>query len=220
MSSLSLDQSSTRLDVADESHSLYRLSADTPVTLAEESDNADSDRISQRSISLSSPTTSIHSPQDSLNKFLRGLGQHDEDSELTAIPLDASSEDQVQMQSVELVKDAIQPPPPSTSTIESERSTSQVSQTSISRSTTSSSIMTYPPTHIQHEADTASMMSYSSTSSRKARPESQLLEPSTEPLVPGIALVDFNHLVHNAIHTIMLMRTDWMQLQDRSANRV
>lgn len=66
-----------------------------------------------------------------------------------------------------------------------------------------SPLPTYPPTPVQQEtvgtprADTASITSFASTSSysRKARPESTLLQPREGPLVLGIALVDFNHLV-------------------------
>ena len=68
--------------------------------------------------------------------------------------------------------------------------THRSSQTSM----TSQSIK-YPPTPLRQESDAASMMSHASSSSRKARPESALIEPPIGPIVPGIALVDFNHLV-------------------------
>ncbi|KAF7987032.1 hypothetical protein HWV62_147 [Athelia sp. TMB] len=64
-----------------------------------------------------------------------------------------------------------------------------------------SPLPTYPPTPIQQEtagtprAETASISSFASNSSRKARPESTLLQPAAGPLVLGIALIDFNHLV-------------------------
>lgn len=52
---------------------------------------------------------------------------------------------------------------------------------------------TYPP---RKQSDTESIAeSFASGSSRKARPESILLEPPPGKLVLGIALVDFNHLV-------------------------
>lgn len=50
---------------------------------------------------------------------------------------------------------------------------------------------TYPPP----SNDTDSIASFASGSSRKARPESLLMDPPTGPLVLGVALVDFNHLV-------------------------
>lgn len=52
---------------------------------------------------------------------------------------------------------------------------------------------TYPP---RRQSDTESIAeSFASGSSRKARPESILLQPPPGKLVLGIALVDFNHLV-------------------------
>lgn len=153
---------------------------------------SESNRFSQQSISLSSPPSSVHSPQNSINRFLRGLDQYEEESALTARPLDARSEDHVDLQNIDLAKEAsVTPPLPST--YDTAQSITDTPKNGITRS---SSVTTYPPTRLQHEADTASMLSYSSTSSRKARPESKLLEPSeSEPLIPGIALVDFNHLV-------------------------
>ena len=54
--------------------------------------------------------------------------------------------------------------------------------------------VTYPPSPPSRD-DAVSISSFASTSSRKARPESLLINPTTEPLVLGVALVDFNHLV-------------------------
>ena len=55
------------------------------------------------------------------------------------------------------------------------------------------------PTHLNppkpQPDDTMSISSFASTPSRKARPESLLIQPSTEPVILGVALVDFNHLV-------------------------
>ncbi|KAF9560885.1 hypothetical protein CPC08DRAFT_459598 [Agrocybe pediades] len=53
---------------------------------------------------------------------------------------------------------------------------------------------TYPPTPPNRD-DTMSISSFASTSSRKARPESLLINPTKDPIVLGVALVDFNHLV-------------------------
>jgi len=53
---------------------------------------------------------------------------------------------------------------------------------------------TYPPKPPPDDA--MSISSFASTSSRKARPESLLIQPTIDPLILGIALVDFNHLVH------------------------
>jgi hypothetical protein len=56
--------------------------------------------------------------------------------------------------------------------------------------------VTYPPRPLS-QADSESVASLASGSSKKARPESMLVLPTT-PLVLGIALVDFNHLVSNS----------------------
>ncbi|EJD45652.1 hypothetical protein AURDEDRAFT_87548 [Auricularia subglabra TFB-10046 SS5] len=56
---------------------------------------------------------------------------------------------------------------------------------------------TYPPPPPQTATefnDAQSVVSFASTSSRKARPESRLIDPPPGPLVLGIALVDFHHL--------------------------
>ena len=53
---------------------------------------------------------------------------------------------------------------------------------------------TYPPTPPNRD-DTMSISSFASTSSRKARPESLIITPTNDPLILGVALVDFNHLV-------------------------
>ncbi|KDR83014.1 hypothetical protein GALMADRAFT_238770 [Galerina marginata CBS 339.88] len=54
--------------------------------------------------------------------------------------------------------------------------------------------VTYPPSPPSRD-DAVSISSFASTSSRKARPESLLINPTNDPLVLGVALVDFNHLV-------------------------
>ena len=63
--------------------------------------------------------------------------------------------------------------------------------------------VTYPPK--RQPDDALSISSFASTSSRKARPESLLIHPTTEPLILGIALVDFNHLVHKSSHFSSLL---------------
>jgi hypothetical protein len=60
---------------------------------------------------------------------------------------------------------------------------------------------TYPPPTPRNREDTLSISSLTSTtSSRKARPESLLVVAPKGPLVLGIALVDFNHLVCHFHH--------------------
>ena len=55
----------------------------------------------------------------------------------------------------------------------------------------------YPPTSADIRGDTASISSFAtgSSTSKKAQRESMLLSPPGGPLVLGIALVDFNHIV-------------------------
>ncbi|KAM6494439.1 Transport protein Avl9 domain containing protein [Amanita muscaria] len=53
---------------------------------------------------------------------------------------------------------------------------------------------TYPPIPL-HRESSVSLSSFTSTSSRKTRPESLIIPEPTGPLILGIALVDFNHLV-------------------------
>lgn len=55
---------------------------------------------------------------------------------------------------------------------------------------------TYPPSKpTRDDGDRVSISSFASGSSRKARPESLLVTLPNGPLILGIALVDFNHLV-------------------------
>ncbi|KAF6747430.1 transport protein Avl9-domain-containing protein [Ephemerocybe angulata] len=72
-------------------------------------------------------------------------------------------------------------------------SASTNSQSVYSEEPTTTALPTYPPPRIQD--DTASIASFASTSSKKARPESLLMTLPEGQLVLGVALVDFNHLV-------------------------
>ncbi|KXN82796.1 Late secretory pathway protein AVL9 [Leucoagaricus sp. SymC.cos] len=82
--------------------------------------------------------------------------------------------------------------PPVTS---SSAPSSQPAQVPATAPTPTTAITTYPPTPPTRD-DTVSISSLTSTtSSRKARPESLLVVLPKGPLVLGIALVDFNHLV-------------------------
>ena len=87
MSSLPLAQSSERDKSITKDHSVDQLLANA--TLSEEPDQLDFDRSSQRSIPLSSPTKSTHLSRESLNWFIRELGQHDNESTLAAVPLES-----------------------------------------------------------------------------------------------------------------------------------
>ncbi|KAF8628649.1 hypothetical protein AX15_003781 [Amanita polypyramis BW_CC] len=57
-----------------------------------------------------------------------------------------------------------------------------------------SRLPTYPPAPL-HRESIVSLSSLASTSSRKTRPESLIVPQSVGPLILGIALVDFNHVV-------------------------
>ena len=75
-----------------------------------------------------------------------------------------------------------------------------VSPTSISKEFKSP---TYPPT--PPKDDTMSISSFATTSSRKARPESLIIAPTNDPLVLGVALVDFNHLVRFVVQFLFIL---------------
>ncbi|GLB38658.1 putative transport protein Avl9 [Lyophyllum shimeji] len=57
-----------------------------------------------------------------------------------------------------------------------------------------SPLPTYPPSFL-HRDDRSSVSSFASGSSRKTRPESLLVNLPNGPLIHGVALVDFNHLI-------------------------
>jgi hypothetical protein len=62
---------------------------------------------------------------------------------------------------------------------------------------------TYPPTPPRD--DTMSISSFASTSSRKTRPESLIIAPTNDPMVLGVALVDFNHLVRFVVQFLIIL---------------
>ncbi|KAH7909234.1 transport protein Avl9-domain-containing protein [Hygrophoropsis aurantiaca] len=150
----------------------------------EEEDNDDADTASQRSISLSSPA---NSPRNSTDTPLRAQeffakNRSQEDS----LEIDFGSEtDEVSE---------------SDSGIDARRASSITSAApsapfSLYEEPKSTTLPTYPPTPSSGATDRDSFTSGTSSYSRKARPESMLLQPPEGPLVLGIALVDFNHLV-------------------------
>lgn len=145
-----------------------------------DTDDDGTDQASQRSISLSSPTKSTHEVHDpeplSSHSTTHSFNQY-------TVPDFKSKETEEDKHSSIAVSE-------SRSSVADTRRSSEVSSLP-------SSSMKYPPTpaRFASDNDTSSMISYSSSSSRKVRPESSLIEPPTGPLVLGIALVDFNHLV-------------------------
>ena len=166
-----------------------------PGFLHDDSEIDESDKASQRSISLSSPRDSVLShgaTRDERPFHLQEQFETPRAPELHSLETRQDEQPKLQRElvdseSTETKETFMSPSSSSVSADETRRS----SQTSV----TTSSIK-YPP-HTAHENDTASMLSYASSSSRKVRPESMLVEPPPGPIVPGIALVDFNHLVCN-----------------------
>lgn len=144
----------------------------------------DNDTASQRSISLSSPpmspketfTSSLMSPT-SPEAFVRTFEQDTSEDTLEPDPPSAYSPDTAALQPYQ------QPVQSLTPAIESVF----VGQSS----------HIYPPTPVGVRGDTESVASFAtgSSTSKKAQRESMLLTPLGGPLVLGIALVDFNHIV-------------------------
>ena len=140
-----------------------------PRSVSRESDDEDADTASQLSIPLSSPPRSRRS----------STASHDPRQSFTSSG--SSNRDS------SLVRDDV-------SRHLVETSQASMSPTSISDAPKEFKSPTYPPTPPNRD-DTMSISSFASTSSRKARPESLIIAPTNDPLVLGVALVDFNHLV-------------------------
>jgi len=145
---------------------------------ADNGSDVDAETASQHSVLLSSPPRSPYGVTTPLRaqEFFR------RDSQVDSIEIDFASEtdevsdshsDQDARRASSTTNAVPQPEPPKT------HATS----------------VTYPPTSSSDTTDVDSFTSAASTYSRKARPESMLLQPPHGPLVLGIALVDFNHLV-------------------------
>lgn len=152
-----------------------------------ESDDEDADTASQRSISLSSPPTSRRNSE--LSDPRHSFTMQSSDSESRKAPTvsvdhsDAYADDEGALYVVQ--GDA--PETSASPVIDEPREFKPI---------------TYPPSPPNRD-DTMSITSFASTSSRKARPESLIIAPTTEPLVLGVALVDFNHLVSYLIGHLM-----------------
>ncbi|KAL0961459.1 hypothetical protein HGRIS_006404 [Hohenbuehelia grisea] len=148
-------------------------------------DDNDNDTASQRSISLSSPTTSPResasfqipiSPRSSSNR----------ESNPYTVQTDLSSErDDYSLYAQSHTSDHNGPESPTTSAAPSVYEREDIKPTPLP---------TYPPS-TPNRGDTASIASFASGSSRKARPESMLMNLPEGSLILGIGLVDFNHLV-------------------------
>ncbi|KAJ7078547.1 transport protein Avl9-domain-containing protein [Mycena belliarum] len=139
----------------------------------------DGDTASQRSISLSSPAvsprSSVQNPPHHFDTISnRASNPYTLDTDLSSEPDDSSM----------FTRDTGLPESPNTSAAPSVYEEPKDH---------AMLVPTYPPS--PPKDDTASIASVASGSSRKARPESVLVLPGDRPLILGIALVDFNHLV-------------------------
>jgi len=143
-----------------------------------ESDDEDADTASQRSISLSSPSNSKRNSvtSDPRQSFATQSSGSNSDSYRASDPFTDESFDAFARRMRQGTPNSSTGP----SVPEDEPRETKA--------------FTYPPTP-PNKDDAVSISSLASTSSRKARPESLLITPTSEPLVLGVALVDFNHLV-------------------------
>lgn len=149
----------------------------------------DTETTSQHSIPLNSPSTSLHSisaPLRAQQFFAR------RDSQGDSIEIDFNSEsDDVHDSLSEGYRGRAGSTP----------SIAPFSQASEKKH--GSSPMTYPPTPSSGN-DAHSSVSTTSSYSKKARPESMLLQPPDGPLILGIALVDFNHLASTVCSCLLV----------------
>lgn len=161
---------------------------ENPNPLADDDDFLDdNDTASQRSISLSSPPTS---PKPEPDAF-------------TSLPMSpASPEAFVRAFELDTEQDTLEPDLPSAYSPNT-AATSQWKQQPVQASTPAmeSDLVgqshVYPPTPADARGDSESVASFAtgSSTSKKVARESMLLTPPDGPLVLGIALVDFNHIV-------------------------
>ncbi|VDC01310.1 unnamed protein product [Peniophora sp. CBMAI 1063] len=148
----------------------------------------DADTASARSISLSSPS---HSRKPSAFDFdthvdpYGGLDQHTDTNTISTTDNDRDDASFARTSSVTS-------PEPSTYGAET------YSKQDMLEPSDSAATVTYPPPPLQPASSRESVQSFAtsgSSRSRKARPESMLPGAHDGPIVLGIALVDFNHLV-------------------------
>lgn len=158
------------------------------------SEDDDGDTASQRSISLSSPAVS---PRNSAHGGVFSLDSHvsgdlsKRASQPYTLDTDFSSEaDDVSLYTHDMGTHESPNTSAAPSVLEEPKEPHFVP-----------GLPTYPPS-VPRATDTESVTSFASGSSRKARPESMLVIPSAGPLVLGIALVDFNHLVRRVQYAL------------------
>ncbi|KAG6812310.1 hypothetical protein H0H92_003483 [Tricholoma furcatifolium] len=152
--------------------------------LSNDTDDDDADTASQRSISLSSPSGSTrNSMMDEYatqGKFSDQFSRRE--SQPYTVDTGFESEDSRSVFSRSNAHDDTPDSSAAPSVYEESKNYDDIP------------IPTYPPTMSRGD-DRASMSSTASASSRKTRPESLLVELSNGPIIHGVALVDFNHLI-------------------------
>lgn len=158
---------------------------ENPNPLADDDDFFDdNDTASQRSISLSSPPTS---PKPEPETF-------------TSLPMSPASPEAF-VRAFELDTDqdteSSSAYTPDTAALQWKQQSARASTPPMESAIVGQSSHVYPPAPVGVREDTESIASFATGSSttKKVERESMLLTPPSGPLVLGIALVDFNHLV-------------------------
>lgn len=153
-----------------------------------EDSDADAETASQQSVQLdpthASSLRALNTPLRAQEFFAR------RDSQGDSIEIDFNSEpDDVSDSKSELEA-------PRRDSIAFQTPSATLSSLQANEEKSNSAPITYPPTPSSSGVtDSDSFASAASSYSKKARPESMLLQPPEGPLILGIALVDFNHLV-------------------------
>ena len=176
MAALEADPNSTNshfiIDHGDHDHDTHTHEGHDPL----DDDDDDADTASARSISLSSPAAS---PRHS-NAFPDSSSTREDKRESHPYTISTESSDPDD-RSDYTAPSSVTSATPSAYAYDAPKTAAQA---------------TYPPppSNVQRES-VASFATSASSVSKKARPESMLMQPPTGPLVLGIALVDFNHQV-------------------------
>lgn len=143
----------------------------------------DADTASQRSISLSSPAASNR------NSKAEPISPLKRESHPYTISTDASSErDDTSLWTRPSSVTSAAP-----STFAADETVTNLS--SLGTKSPPPAVVSYPPPPLSAGMQSAASFETSTSYSKKARPESMLVQPTKGPLVLGIALVDFNHQV-------------------------
>lgn len=155
--------------------------------LHDPADDSDADTASQRSISLSSPALSPRN-SSAFNNSPNPPASSDTTSKRVSRPYTLDTDFSSEADDVSMYAHEEEPhDTPNTSAAPSVYEDHKLEV---------NPLPTYPPS-LPHAGDRESIASFASGSSRKTRPESMLLDPHTGPLVLGVALVDFNHVVRH-----------------------